>query len=208
MALWILWWSQVSQLRPAFSRSRTFFWFAAALAASCVRHDLLGVSSLVRALIDRRLLFRSSLPVGEFTTNMHIKSRKTGRAEENGWSFGGRGREKEQRRARFCLSTGEERGQSVSGMLHEGVEGQTSPPWSPRGDREKYWPSEWIPGSVIAEGGGRKEINPDRPDPGRRENTSGRRPKVNDPPPSVLPGGRERSFGEEDGEAFPRFPDV
>lgn len=50
MTLWILWWNQVSQLRPAFSRSRTFFWFAAALAATCVRHDLLGVTSMVRAL--------------------------------------------------------------------------------------------------------------------------------------------------------------
>lgn len=50
MTLWILWWNQVSQLRPAFTRSRTFFWFAAALAATCVRHDLLGVTSMVRAL--------------------------------------------------------------------------------------------------------------------------------------------------------------
>jgi hypothetical protein len=50
MALWILWWNQVSHLRPAFSRSRTFLWFAVALAATCVRHDLLGVTSLVRAL--------------------------------------------------------------------------------------------------------------------------------------------------------------
>ena len=50
MALWIAWWDQVRQLRPAFSRTRTFLWFAVALAATCVRHDLLGVTSLVRAL--------------------------------------------------------------------------------------------------------------------------------------------------------------
>jgi len=48
--LWIEWWNQVRQLRPAFSRTRTFVWFAVALAATCVRTDLLGVTSLVRAL--------------------------------------------------------------------------------------------------------------------------------------------------------------
>ena len=50
MELWIEWWSLVSQLRPAFSRTRTFMWFAVALAAMCVRGDLLGVTSFVRAL--------------------------------------------------------------------------------------------------------------------------------------------------------------
>lgn len=50
MELWIVWWGQVRQLRPAFSRTRTFVWFAVALAATCVRTDLLGVTSLVRAL--------------------------------------------------------------------------------------------------------------------------------------------------------------
>jgi hypothetical protein len=50
MELWIEWWSHVRQLRPAFSRTRTFVWFAVALAAMCVRGDLLGVTSLVRAL--------------------------------------------------------------------------------------------------------------------------------------------------------------
>jgi hypothetical protein len=50
MELWIEWWNQVRQLRPAFSRTRTFVWFAVALAAACVRSDLLGVTSLVRAL--------------------------------------------------------------------------------------------------------------------------------------------------------------
>ena len=50
MELWIDWWNLVSQLRPAFSRTRTFIWFAVALAATCVRGDLLGVTSLVRAM--------------------------------------------------------------------------------------------------------------------------------------------------------------
>jgi len=50
MELWIEWWNQVSQLRPAFSRTRTFIWFAVALAATCVRSDLFGVTSFVRAL--------------------------------------------------------------------------------------------------------------------------------------------------------------
>ena len=50
MELWIQWWNQVRQLRPAFGRTRTFVWFAVALAATCVRSDLLGVTSLVRAL--------------------------------------------------------------------------------------------------------------------------------------------------------------
>ena len=63
MDLWIEWWRQVRQLRPAFSRTRTFMWFAVALAAMCVRGDLLGVTSLVRALglqeycYDRLLAF-------------------------------------------------------------------------------------------------------------------------------------------------------
>ena len=37
-------------MRPAFSRSSTFLWFAASLAAVCVRPDLRGVTSFVRAL--------------------------------------------------------------------------------------------------------------------------------------------------------------
>lgn len=50
MDLWIEWWNQVRQLRLAFSRTRTFIWFAVALAATCVRTDMLGVTSLVRSL--------------------------------------------------------------------------------------------------------------------------------------------------------------
>jgi len=50
MRLWSVWWSCVERLRPAFSRGRTFLWFAAAVAAACVRPDLAGVTSFVRAL--------------------------------------------------------------------------------------------------------------------------------------------------------------
>jgi hypothetical protein len=48
MALWITWWNLA--LRPAFGRTRTFLWFAVALAAFCVREDLRGVTSFVRVL--------------------------------------------------------------------------------------------------------------------------------------------------------------
>jgi hypothetical protein len=50
MELWIEWWDRVRQLRPAFRRTRTFVWFAVALAATCVRSDLVGVTSFIRAL--------------------------------------------------------------------------------------------------------------------------------------------------------------
>ena len=50
MSLWIDWWISVHELRPAFKRTRTFLWFAVALAATCARADLRGVTSLVRAL--------------------------------------------------------------------------------------------------------------------------------------------------------------
>lgn len=50
MPLWIPWWSAIWLLRPAFSRLRTFLWFATAVAGFTVRTELLGVTSLVRAL--------------------------------------------------------------------------------------------------------------------------------------------------------------
>ena len=50
MHLWIMWWNLVRELRPAFKRTRTFLWFALALAATCTRGDLRGVTSLVRSL--------------------------------------------------------------------------------------------------------------------------------------------------------------
>ena len=50
MKLWQIWWNLVSDLRPAFSRTRTFLWFTAALAGICIRPDLAGVTSIIRAL--------------------------------------------------------------------------------------------------------------------------------------------------------------
>ncbi len=50
MALWIAWWNALRLLRPAFSRQRSFLWFATAVAGLTVRTELLGVTSIVRAL--------------------------------------------------------------------------------------------------------------------------------------------------------------
>jgi hypothetical protein len=61
MRLWSVWWSCVEPLRPAFSRGRTFLWFAAAVAATCVRPDLAGVTSFVRALGLRRMCYAGFL---------------------------------------------------------------------------------------------------------------------------------------------------
>jgi hypothetical protein len=50
MALWIHWWNAICLLRPAYTRTRTFMWFATAVAGMTVRSELLGVTSIVRAL--------------------------------------------------------------------------------------------------------------------------------------------------------------
>ena len=61
MNLWISWWETVRLLRPAFSRQRTFLWFALVLAAFSVRPDLLGVTSFVRALCLREFFYERLL---------------------------------------------------------------------------------------------------------------------------------------------------
>ena len=43
MALWTAWWNAIWLLRPAFSRLRTFLWFATAVAGFTVRTELLGI---------------------------------------------------------------------------------------------------------------------------------------------------------------------
>jgi hypothetical protein len=48
--LWLLWWNALQTVRPAFTRLRTFLWFATAVAGFTVRTELLGVTSIVRAL--------------------------------------------------------------------------------------------------------------------------------------------------------------
>jgi len=50
MRIWMQWWSWVEPLRVACSRSRSFLWLLAALAGISIRSDLLGVTSIVRAL--------------------------------------------------------------------------------------------------------------------------------------------------------------
>jgi hypothetical protein len=50
MSLWMSWWHMVKQLRPACTRLRTFLWLATCLAGMTVRKDLLGVTSIIRAL--------------------------------------------------------------------------------------------------------------------------------------------------------------
>jgi len=49
-SLWAIWWNAIVLLRPAFSRESTFMWFSVIVAGLFVRTDMLGVSSIVRAL--------------------------------------------------------------------------------------------------------------------------------------------------------------
>ena len=50
MALWLQWWKVMWELRPACSRLRSFLWFATCVAGITIRTDMLGVTSIVRAL--------------------------------------------------------------------------------------------------------------------------------------------------------------
>ena len=50
MSLWIHWWNAIWLLRPASSRTRSFMWFTTAVAGLTVRTEMLGVTSVVRAL--------------------------------------------------------------------------------------------------------------------------------------------------------------
>ena len=55
MSLWMHWCNAIWRLRPAFSRLQAFLWFATAVAGFTVRTELLGVTSVVRALnLDAR----------------------------------------------------------------------------------------------------------------------------------------------------------
>ncbi len=57
MTLWLPWWNTLWLLRPAFSRLRSFLWFATAVAGLTARTDHLGVTSIVRALALRPVLY-------------------------------------------------------------------------------------------------------------------------------------------------------
>ena len=48
--LWNHWWNLVCDLRSACARTRTFLWMTLCLAGMTARKDLLGVTSIVRAL--------------------------------------------------------------------------------------------------------------------------------------------------------------
>jgi hypothetical protein len=48
--LWNYWWNLVSQLRPACARNKTFLWMTTCLAGMTIRRDMMGVTSIVRAL--------------------------------------------------------------------------------------------------------------------------------------------------------------
>lgn len=50
MKLWMLWWNLIVQLRPACTRERTFLWMGAVLIGFVIRPDLLGVTSIIRAI--------------------------------------------------------------------------------------------------------------------------------------------------------------
>jgi len=50
MNLWFQWWNVIWELRAACSHLRSFLWFATCVAGISIRTDLLGVSSIVRAL--------------------------------------------------------------------------------------------------------------------------------------------------------------
>jgi hypothetical protein len=60
-SLWAIWWNAILVLRPAFSRLRTFMWFVTAVAGLTVRLELLGVTSIVRALNLRPRLYTKLL---------------------------------------------------------------------------------------------------------------------------------------------------
>jgi hypothetical protein len=60
-SLWAVWWNAILLLRPAFSRLRTFMWFVTAVAGLTVRLELLGVTSIVRALNLRPRLYTKLL---------------------------------------------------------------------------------------------------------------------------------------------------
>lgn len=61
LSLWGLWWNTILLLRPAFSHVRAFMWFAVAVAGLTVRTEMLGVTSIVRALKLRPCFYSALL---------------------------------------------------------------------------------------------------------------------------------------------------
>src|ERR1700741_2718271 len=61
LSLWGSWGDAIELRRPAFSRLSTFLWFATIVAGMTVRADLMGVTSIVRALNLRPALYHRLL---------------------------------------------------------------------------------------------------------------------------------------------------
>src|SRR5262250_1002190 len=61
LSLWGCLWNAIQSLRPAFSNEITFMWFSIVVAGMIVRTDLLGVTSIVRALNLRPELYHALL---------------------------------------------------------------------------------------------------------------------------------------------------
>jgi len=61
MHLWIQWFTVLWELRPACSRLRSFLWFCTCVASVTIRTDLLGVTSIVRALGLYEICYRRLL---------------------------------------------------------------------------------------------------------------------------------------------------
>src|ERR1035441_6223951 len=70
LTLWSAWWGALAPLRPAYARFAKFLWLVAVLAALCVRPDLAGVTSLLRALGLRRCCYYSLLRSEEHTSEL------------------------------------------------------------------------------------------------------------------------------------------
>src|ERR1700720_3957800 len=79
LSLWRLWGNAILLLRPAFSRLRTFMWFATIVAGLTVRVELLGVTSIVRALNLRPSLYTKLLKNFTAAPSSWIGFRRCGR---------------------------------------------------------------------------------------------------------------------------------
>jgi hypothetical protein len=61
MELWVNWYWCARQLRPAFSRTKTFLWALLVLAGFATRQDQAGVTSIVRGLALKETAYRALL---------------------------------------------------------------------------------------------------------------------------------------------------
>ena len=76
MELWLHWFSAVWHLRSACSRLRTFLWLSVCLAGMCIRPDLFGVTSIVRAFGLKEYCYDRILDFFHSTSlNIHRLSR-------------------------------------------------------------------------------------------------------------------------------------